>query len=367
MDRDAHYPSRLHNRNYRARHQKTPKSPLANDITDSVPLLLSPFVPSEPGIIGDIGGFIIGLLQTIVFAIFRAGLYFLPERSYWKQYGDKERWKLQFTTVRIIAFILAFTWMIILWIGVLYKCLWESVTDFISYFTNITFTYQAVYYLLYVLSFFGDPRKRTLEFFLLFGFLWNVFAQIWIVFVLVFGIFLDNAALLIDETKTGGGDYDDGVVLVADRLYHVVPLMVVILLVGLTWSDISDILILMFADVFCLPKHYNGQKLCVHDRCAFRVDKKNAWKYIIFNYIMAFIPLLLYANIVDLRKIYQLEDFKTYQAVFAVVIINVIAVIIPLVIMFYSTIPNREVPPELVADDDTTIVIVKPDGIPLPT
>ena len=82
---------------------------------------------------------------------------------------------------------------------------------------------------------------------------------------------------------------------------------------------------------------------------------------------MSFVPLLLYINIVDFREVYNLDDFKTWQAILIVAITSVIAVVIPLVIMFRSTIVNREVPPELISDDDTQRVVVIPDGVPIPS
>lgn len=288
-----------------------------------------------------------------------------PER--WKQFRDKERWRLQFTNRRIFIFFVSLIWTFILWFGTLYKCFYESVTSFISYFTNISFAYQAAFYLIYTLSFFGDPRKRSLEFFVLFGFWWNVFAQTVIVFILVQGVLLDAPGLLINETKTGGGEYDDGVVLLVNTIVHVCPIIFGLILLPFVWVDLSDIYVLMFSSVYCLPKYVDGESLCTHLRCAFRVDLKQAWWYILFNYALAFLPLLLYYNIVDLRVVYDLHDFKTYAAILLMFVINFFAVILPLIFMFYITIPNRDVPKELVAYDETHNVIVIPNGVPLPS
>lgn len=334
---------------------------------------LDPTFPALPsllnfhsGLLNDLSDFIENVSRYIVLKlIVFIGYIFQQDR--WSPFLEKERWVLQFNNRRIFTFLFSLLWTIVLWFGVLYKCFYESVTDFISYFTNISFAYQAVYFLLYTLSFLEDPRKRRLEFFVLFGFFWNMFAQVCNVFILVLGVFLDAPGLVISETKTGGGDYDDGVVLVAERLYHVIPLMVALIIIFLCWIDISDILILMFAKVYCLPKYYKGEKLCSHSRCAFKVDIKQAWCYILFNYIMAFVPLLLYYNIVDLRTIYKLHDFPTYAAFLVMIGINAFSVVIPLCFQFYSTIPGREVPTELVAYDDYQKVVVIPNGVPLPS
>lgn len=285
----------------------------------------------------------------------------------WKQYRDKERWQLQFSNRRIFVFCVALIWTFILWFGTLYKCFYESVTSFLSYFTNISFAYQAGFYLFYTISYFGDPRKRSLEFFVLFGFWWNVFAQTVIVFVLVQGVLLDAPGLLINETKTGGGQYDDGVVLLVNTIVHVCPIIFGLILLPFVWPDLCDIYVLMFARVYCLPKHTNGESLCRHLRCAFRVDYKQAWWYILFNYAAAFMPILLYYNIVNLREVYDLHDFKTYAAILLMFVINFFAVILPLIFMFYITIPQRDVPKELVADDEAHKVIVIPNGVPLPS
>ena len=285
----------------------------------------------------------------------------------WRPLFSKERWRLQFNNRRLFLFVVVLLWTIALWIGVLYKTFYESVTDFISYFTNIAFAIQAAYYLLYTASFLMDPRKRTLEFFMLFGFWWNVFAQAIIVFVLVFGVFLDAPGIIIGETKTGGGTYDDGLVLFADRFFHVIPAVIALIVLFMSWTDMSDIYILMFSKVYCLPRTYGGESLCVHQRCAFRVDKQQAWTYIGFNFLAAFLPILLYWNIVDIRVVYDLHDFPTYAAMLLVLGINIFAIIIPLMFMINVTIPGRDVPPELVAYDDKHKVMVVPNGVPLPS
>lgn len=321
---------------------------------------------STSEVLEDIGVWVeLGSRYIVLQLIRLLGFVFRGDR--WKPFFDKERWELQFNTRRAFLFLFSLLWTGLLWLGSLYKCAYSSVTEFVSYFTNISFAYQAIYFLLYTLSFLGDPRKRSLEFFVLFGFFINMFAQVCIVFILVLGVFLDAPGLVIGETKTGGGQYDDGVVLVAERLYHVFPLMVALVILFMCWRDYSDILILIFANVYCLPVDYNGEHLCKHERCAFQVNKKQAWCYIIFNYIMAFIPLLLYYNIVDLRKIYHLDDFPTYAAFLLMIGINFFAVIFPLIFQFYSTIPSREVPSELISKDINNKVVVIPYGIPLPS
>ena len=87
----------------------------------------------------------------------------------------------QFTKRRTFLFFILLAWVTVLWSSIIYKETTTAITDVMKYFTNVTFFLQAVFYTVYLLIFFEDPSKRSLESVLLVWFFWPVFAQISIV------------------------------------------------------------------------------------------------------------------------------------------------------------------------------------------
>lgn len=112
-------------------------------------------------------------------------------------------------------------WVTICWIGVGAKVVSDDPGQYVEHYTNWGWTINAVYYsfdLIFILF-----PTRTWEFRLLYIFSWQLFFNVWMIFVLVFPMLLSNPGTITDNFKQNGGDFDPGVVFVGDRLFHVVP------------------------------------------------------------------------------------------------------------------------------------------------
>lgn len=256
-------------------------------------------------------------------------------------FKDKERWEMQFTPRRIFAFVFNFIWVVILWGSMIYKVFWDGVFSYIGYFTNWSWIYQSVFYLLYILSYLESPKTRGLEYWLLYAFWWNVFSQTIIIMVLVTVVFQDNAYILIGETKTGGGKYNDGTVLTYNFLVHYVPPFVALINMWVIWQDIADMLLFAFG---LMEYHGGAPERCDSTRYTYVVRAVFAWMYIWLMTIFAILPILVYYNVFDIREVYHLEDFPTWGGVLITILLALLIVMLPLQYMFRSTIPSRPVP-----------------------
>lgn len=255
--------------------------------------------------------------------------------------SDRTRWSLQFTWRRIAVFVLDFAWMVILWGVILTKVWSDGLFTYIGFFTNWSWIYQAVYYLVYLFSFIEDPHIRGLEYWMLYAFWWNMFAQTIIILVLVFAIFQDNAYILIGETKTGGGTHSDGTVINYNFLVHYCPPIVALINMWIVWPDIADVLTYTFGFI-----EYDGAapEKCDTTRFAYVVRMRTAWLYIWTSTLLAIVPLLVFYNAFDVREVYHLEDFPTWAGIIITILLAFATVMLPMQYIFRSTIPSRVVP-----------------------
>ncbi len=256
-------------------------------------------------------------------------------------FNDRERWEKQFTPRRIFAFVFNFVWAFVLWATMIYKIFWDGVFSYIGFFTNWSWIYQSIFYLLYLFSYLESPWSRQLEYWLLYSIWWNVFAQTVIIVVLVTVVFQDNAYILIGETKTGGGKYDDGTVLTYNFMVHYLPPIIAIINMWVFWPDIADMLLYTFG---LIEYHGEAPELCDTTRFMYVVRAAEAWAYICVTTFFAIVPLLVYYNVFDIRSVYHLEDFPTWAGIIITIILALLIVMLPLQYMFRSTIPARPVP-----------------------
>ncbi len=260
-----------------------------------------------------------------------------------------ERIAAQFTYYRGISFLCTLVWTVLLWGIVIYKSIDNGIAPMLTYFTNVSIIIQAIYYTMDMVSYFTDPRRRTLEMWLLFSFWPAVFAQAFDVFVMVIIVYLDNAEIFTENLKCDGGKYDTGVVLFVDRIVHVFPLFVGMLYYALRWHDISDFLIMVYGAIFVQApgKDEQGRELCIHERTGFVMRAAHAWRYIIYQYLVAGIPFIVYVLVQNVQTVYGIEVFTNAMAVLAVFVLNLLCVVVPLytIIFYFST--TREVPASL--------------------
>jgi len=148
----------------------------------------------------------------------------------------KKKKELFFTThhehtIEKIASVLLFNvlWLLFLWTFTIGKLVKSGFHDFFIHFTNWTWFANAFFFLLETLllkipRLCGYSNKNMATLYVLGFIFWVVNAMTWLVFWLVFIMFADNAGILLDMAT----EYDMGFLLDMDRLFHVVPLPVLL-------------------------------------------------------------------------------------------------------------------------------------------
>lgn len=271
---------------------------------------------------------------------------------------SQERLRIQFTYYRRWCFVLVLLWTVLLWGVIISKSISDNISGVISYFTNISIIIQAVYYTADLLTYFADPTRRTLEFYLLYIFFFPMLAQTFAVFVMVMMVFLDNATIITENLESAGGAYSDGVVLVVERLYHVIPLIVAMVYGILRLNDISDFLLSVYGGIFTIPIDPNNtvDDQCIHARTSFIMRSSHVKVYIFYQYIVSALPFCIYVLMQNVQTVYSIDTFTNWMAVGAVFFLNLLSVVLPLDILIFYYTPARTIPSNL-------LKIHKPDKL----
>lgn len=269
-----------------------------------------------------------------------------------------ERTRIQFTYYRKWCFGIVLLWTILLWAVIISKSFSDSISGVITYYTNISIIIQAVYYTLDLFTYFADPTRRTLEFYLLYIFYFPVLAQTFAVFVMVMVVFLDNATIVTENLESAGGEYSDGVVLVVERLYHVIPLIIAMVYGILRLHDISDFLLSVYGGIYTFPVDPTNtvDDQCIHARTSFIMRTSHSQVYIFYQYIVAATPFCIYVLIQNVQTVYGIDTFTNWMAVFAVLFLNLLSVVLPLDILIFYYTPSRSIPSNM-------LKIHKPDKL----
>jgi hypothetical protein len=134
-----------------------------------------------------------------------------------------------------IAAILLFNvaWVSLLWVMFIGKLVVSGTHEYISHFTNWAWTINALFFLLdTVAKILSCANRRSGSALALYGvgfLFWIAHGMSWLVFWLVFIMFGDNPRVLTDLA----GDYDMGFILDMDRIFHVLPSMILLIYVVL--------------------------------------------------------------------------------------------------------------------------------------
>lgn len=130
----------------------------------------------------------------------------------------------RFRTTRLLMLIfINAIWLIILWAGVAAKAFSDSSYDYVRHYTNWMWTIGTIYY---TLDFIGLlMESRTMEMIILLIPWWIVFSNINIVFWLTFVMVYDNPGTITDNFEENGGDLYAGTVLLGDKIFHILPLV----------------------------------------------------------------------------------------------------------------------------------------------
>jgi hypothetical protein len=279
----------------------------------------------------------------------------------------------QFTARRTVLFIFVTMWTLFSW-GILYaKMTGEgiSVRETFGYFTNVVFFMQALFFSCYLLSFFGDVETRTLEFVVLGGFMLMVVTQIMLVAIFVMVVLYDSPTLITSPMISGGGDFDDGLVLAMDRIFHVLPAFVAIIFLFAARSDYTECCIYLFGHVFVTAdqsSRYNCWSNKSEVRATYKSEDVGEYlenplipgsrvfippsyqlTYALSQVFLGLLPFFVYAMVIDVKQQYGMDARLTeWVLVIAVLALVSIVVMIPLYFVFNVAIPARNIPPEIV-------------------
>lgn len=282
-----------------------------------------------------------------------------------------ERMAAQFTYYRKVSFFITLAWTLFIWAMLVDKFFSDGASKVLAYFTNVSLCIQAAYYTLDLVSYFGDPERRSLEMWLLYSFWAPVFAQAFDVFVMVLFVYLDNATIFTENLESAGGPYDDGVVVVVERAAHVFPLFFGMVYYTLRLHDISDFLIMHYGVIYTVPVDPARPKddQCLHARTSFAIRRSHMACYILYQYAEAAVPFCIYALVQNVRTVYGIEVFTNWMGVLAVAGLNLVCVVFPLYSIAFYYIPGQRIPPSLekyhVYDDSVPRVQVSSDiGVP---
>lgn len=273
----------------------------------------------------------------------------LRESAQKLRFFSPERIQVQFTYYRKWSFFVVLAWTLVLWVLVIWKYVTGGVSQVLTYFTNVSLNIQVIYYTFDLVSYFTDPARRELEKWLLLVFWAPVFAQAFDVFVMVIFVYLDNATIVTENLESAGGMYDDGLVLFIERVVHVFPLFIGMVYYVLRLHDISDFQVSVYGLIATMPPgSAPGKDQCIHERTFLAMRWVHSVRYILYQYLVAAIPFLIYVLVENVRTVYGINVFTNWMAVMAVFVLNVVCVVFPLYsIMFYFT-PSRRVPASLV-------------------
>jgi len=140
-------------------------------------------------------------------------------------------------TEKWIAIVLFFVWAIVVWLFGIGKLVSDGTTGYLIHFTNWSWTLQALFFtfdLIFLLN-----KNGSLTFYLVSIFFWLVNGVTWSVFWLIFIVLGNNPDLLIDVSDRGTGTHSLGFILDMDRVFHVLPAVMILFYIFLRRDKIA--------------------------------------------------------------------------------------------------------------------------------
>lgn len=127
---------------------------------------------------------------------------------------------------RVFRFFIFLIWAILTWIVFISKVESNGFADFLEHLTNWAWIFHVIYFTFDIISYFDT--SGALAYYLHSQALWFVNGVSWLVFWLVFFVLGDNPDLLLEMSKREGGKYELGAVFIGDRMFHVVPAIILV-------------------------------------------------------------------------------------------------------------------------------------------
>lgn len=217
----------------------------------------------------------------------------------------------------LILLIMDILFVAALWTGVIYKGVNDSTEDYLQHFTNWMWTFAAIYYTLDAVSLIMSTR--FFEFTILWGLWWMYSSNVWVVFWLVFVMVYDNPGVLTDEFEENGGDYYAGTVLVADKVFHIVPAIYAFFYFVVRIPDFIDIYEIATVPVDPISR--------VSERVRVLKITGAVTIYIIMLIFISCAPILVYYNSFDMNEVYEADTnpWLGIAIVFATIVVTIVA------------------------------------------
>lgn len=223
----------------------------------------------------------------------------------------------RFKDGRIIFLILiTFLWSLVLILGFIGKWVSDSAKEFLDHYTNWVWSINTFFYPIYFFSLF--QASRTIEKYLLYIFWWPLSFNNWAMFILVFLMLLSNPGTVTDNFKENGGDFSAGVVLVADRVFHVIPPLMWFIVFSFNSKDLREIYKIMYQDSI-LRWFFNP----------WDVRNNMVFFYILITMFVSVAPFFVYYNAFDFKIIYEVST-PTWCGILIVIGVLIISVLLPL-------------------------------------
>lgn len=223
----------------------------------------------------------------------------------------------------LVIFVLNFIFVTFVWIGVLYKAIYDSAIDYVQHFTNWMWTFAAIFYTLSNISML--MANRFFESILLFGMWWIYFSNVMVVVWLVVVMKWDNPRVLTDEFEVNGGEYHAGEVFTGDFVFHVLPVIYALLHLLFRIPDFIDVF-----DLYFVPR----------DPVSMRAPRVRYWKMVtrVVSYLIVLtciaspLVILTYYNAFDMNHVYEV-DTPIYLGILIIAFSIVTAIVAPVVLL----------------------------------
>jgi hypothetical protein len=133
--------------------------------------------------------------------------------------------KINITSGMVMLWIVILSWLLLLIAAAVEKICTTGAKDYFRHFTNWSWTGQIFFYYFLLVGLTGNKHLNK---FLIQWILIPIWGMVWIVFVLVLIMILNNGRFILRYI----GHYEPGVVFFGNALFHYIPLVVLIMIVA---------------------------------------------------------------------------------------------------------------------------------------
>lgn len=225
-----------------------------------------------------------------------------------------------------LAYVAFFLWTILVFLLGIGKLSLDGFGGYAIHFTNWQWTIQGFFFLTDILSLFDKTGFYTF-YVVTIGF-WLTNGVTWVVFVLIFVVLGENPDLLINMSDRGTGTLSLGLIMDFDRVFHVLPALMIFLYLFLRRDKIA------FNSYFFMNNHDNDWGIQL------------AYAGISMGSTIYF--ALIYFAITDVNKVYGITLNIGYIMLIGIAVL-VIFNLIPFMVFYvkYAKLGKRKAPKDM--------------------